>query len=71
MLGLESINSGCLPLLGSDKRATQLSGFFILKESHTLVFGLKAWQNTSKIFPVESFRNMSRAHNKAKLLFLV
>jgi len=43
--------------------------FVVLLESHTLVFSLEAWQNTSKTFPVEPFRNMSRAHNEAKLLF--
>jgi len=47
---------------------TQL--FLVLKESHTLVFSLEVWQNTSKTFPFEPFRNMSRAHNEAKLLFL-
>jgi len=47
-----------------------LSSFFILKESHTLVFSLEAWQNTPKTFPVEPVRNMSGAHNEAKLLFL-
>ncbi|PKM57853.1 MAG: hypothetical protein CVU98_04040 [Firmicutes bacterium HGW-Firmicutes-3] len=56
-----------------------VGAFFILKErvqqswplaSHTLVFSLKAWQKTSRSFPFEPFRNMSRAHNEAKLLFL-
>jgi hypothetical protein len=49
--------------------------FYFLKESHTLVFSQKAWQNTSKTFPVEPFRNMSRAldmyytHNVDSTLF--
>ncbi|PKM66538.1 MAG: hypothetical protein CVU95_11195 [Firmicutes bacterium HGW-Firmicutes-2] len=41
-----------------------------IKKAYFHELPIKICLNTSKTFPVEPFRNMSRAHNEAKLLFL-